>query len=219
MKVKCFKFFIIILLFVFLFNFTIKIYASNSDVKDFWGDASSWFGKATFSNESNSEKMTSNINSITSVFTDMINVIGTTIIVMATIILGIKYIIGSVDTKTSAKEGLITLLIACVFFFGWNAIAALLFPNNNFVFTSYSDKTYENMVGRIFDIFAYIGNIVAVLLIIYVGVRYLFAGATGRSELKNRSGFFIIGIILTFATSNVLTFISKVINDALIVSR
>lgn len=180
---------------------------------DFWGDASTWFGKATFANSNKNYDQT---QSIINVFQEMIKVVGTTVIVIATIVLGIKYIIGSVDSKVDAKEGLITLFVACVFFFGWSAISELLFPNNNFVFTSYNDTTYKNMVGRIFDIFAYVANIVAIILVIYVGVKYIFAGANGKGELKGRSVYFFIGIILVFATSNVLSFVSKVINDILI---
>ena len=199
-------FFIVNILCLFFCN----VYA---DDMDFWGDASTWFGKATFANSNKNYEQT---QSIINIFQEMIKVVGTTVIVIATIVLGIRYIAGSVNSRVDAKEGLITLFIACVFFFGWSAISELLFPNNNFVFTSYNDTTYKNMVGRLFDIFAYVANIFAIILVIYVGVKYIFAGADGKGELKGRSVYFFIGIILVFATSNVLSFVSKVINDTLI---
>lgn len=183
----------------------------NSD-SDFWGDASSWFGLAQ-----GSYTPPEQINSIIDTFTDMINVVGTTVIIIATIVLGIRYIIGSVESQTAAKEGLITLLIACVFFFGWTAISNLLYGGEqmNFIFTSSTDNTYENMVGRIFATFSYIAQFIVIGAIIYVGIKYIFAGASGRAELKGKSVYFIIGIILVFATTNVLDFISKIINDAI----
>lgn len=182
---------------------------SNSD---FWGDASSWFGLAQ-----GSYTPPEQINSIIDTFTNMINVVGTTVIVIATIVLGIRYIIGSVESQTAAKEGLITLLVACVFFFGWTAISNLLYGGEqmNFIFTSSMDDTYEKMVGRIFATFSYISQFIVVGAIIYVGIKYIFAGASGRADLKGKSVYFIIGIILVFATSNVLDFISKIINDAI----
>lgn len=182
----------------------------NNSNLDFWGDASSWFGSLKGSYQTPEQ-----VNTIIKTFTDMINVAGTTIIVVATIVLGIKYIIGTVESQTSAKEGLINLFIACIFFFGWTSIKNLLFPGNNFIFTSDNDVTYTNIVGRLFSTFTYIAQFIVVISIIYVGIKYIFSGATGKSELKGKSVYFIIGIILVFATTNVLSFISELINQAL----
>lgn len=182
----------------------------NNEASDFWGDASSWFGNLKGSYETPSE-----VNDIIEIFSDMINVVGTTLIVVATIVLGIKYIIGTVESQTSAKEGLINLFIACVFFFGWTSIKNLLFPGNNFIFTSDTDTTYTNIVGRLFSTFTYIAQFIVVASIIYVGIKYIFAGADGRAELKGKSVYFIIGIILVFATTNVLSFISELIDQTL----
>lgn len=184
-----------------------NVYATSQNA-DFWGSATNWFSEVK-----GSYTMPTEAQSIIDIFEQMINVVGTTVIVVATIVLGIKYIIGTVDSRTQAKDGLITLFIACVFFFGWSSISNLLFPGNNFIFLSDSDTNYTNMVGRLFSTFSYIANIVSILLIIYVGVRYILAGASGKADLKGRSMYFIIGIILVFATSNVLSFISNIIND------
>lgn len=187
---------------------TMKTYNST----EFWGAASNWFQKGQ-ENQVNLEQT----QSIIEQFETMINVVGTAVIIVATIVLGIRYIIGTVDSKVSAKEGLITLLVACIFFFGWTSISNLLFPGNQFVFTQTNgaEDNYQNMVGKLFSTFTYFANIVVIICIIYVGVKYILAGAEGRSELKGRSIFLIIGIILAFATTNVLTFISNVIQDTL----
>lgn len=184
---------------------------NSSSSSDFWGDASSWFWLA----KSSGYETPDQVENIISVFEDMINVVGTTIIIVATIVLGIKYIIGTVDSKTSAKEGLITLLVACVFFFGWTSIKNLLFPDNNFIFTEATDTSYTNMVGRMFSTFTYIAQFIVVGAIIFVGIKYIFAGADGRAELKSKSVYFIIGIILVFATTNVLSFVSDIINETI----
>lgn len=195
---------------VMRFN-TILATSTESETRDFWGDAGAWFDSAKQDEFALSEQA----GEIIDVLSDMINVVGTTIIVVATIVLGLKFIVGTVDSKTSAKEGLITLFVACVFFFGWASIRNLLFPDNNFIFITSKETTYQQMLGNIFSVFSYVCNIVAILLVIYVGVRYILAGASGRADLKGRSVSFIIGIILVFATSNVLTFISNIITEAL----
>lgn len=204
------RFYIVIALLIFMSLFVHNVYAEVST--DFWGDASHWFGEARFDTE---YEIPEQAQTIIDTFDDMIKVVGTTAIVIATIVLGIRYILGTVESQTAAKEGLITLLVACVFFFGWSAISSLLFPQNDFIFTSSSDTTYKNMVARVFSIFTYVANFVVILAVIYVGVKYIFSGATGKANLKAKSVYFIIGIILSFATTNVLTFISTIINETL----
>lgn len=220
-----------LILLIFVINFAINVFWSNfvyanepkgteaptstnqkedsGSVDVMWTQATKWF-KNVDSNHNSNQAI-----DIIDGFIGIVNVVGTTIIVIATIFLGIKYIFGSVDSKADVKESLITLLVACVFFFGWNNIREILFPapGNRFVLTSNDDTSYQDLVGRVFSIFVYVANIAAILGVIYVGVRYLFAGADGRAELKGKTVYFIIGIILSFATVSFLTFLSTSIDE------
>ena len=181
--------------------------SGGSSAGDMWQQATLWFKGVN--KDDNSSQAVDIINE----FVDMVNVIGTTVIVIATIILGIKYIFGSVDSKADVKESLITLFVACIFFFGWTAIKNVLFPSNQFALTSDSDSSYKDLIGRVFNIVVYFANIAAILGVIYVGVRYIFSGANGRAELKGKAVYFLIGIILSFATVSFLTFLSSSINE------
>ncbi|MEG0873081.1 MAG: hypothetical protein RSE00_03925 [Clostridia bacterium] len=174
---------------------------------DFWSDATTWYSASGESGGVSTEEG----DKIFGGLADMINVIGTSVIVLVTIALGTKYMFGSVDSKADVKESLINLLVACVFFFGWQSIKAILIPGNNFVFTSSGD--FNGTVGAIFSTSMYILQFLVIVGVIYVGVRYIFSGASGRGELKAKSGNFLIGIILAFATTNFLTFLSKIINQ------
>ncbi|MEG2311054.1 MAG: hypothetical protein RSB76_03600 [Clostridia bacterium] len=184
-----------------------------SDV--WWNSAATWFNKdsnAIF----NSNPTTS---TIISEFQTMLNVIGSTVIVLVTIILGIKYMFGSVEGKADVKENLITLLVACVFFFGWNSIWALFTPTNSgvrgFAFIMKDDDSWRQVVGRIYSIAVYALNILSIAAIIFVGIKYIFSGVAGKTELKAKSGQFIIGLILSFATISLLNFISTIVNSTL----
>lgn len=181
---------------------------NKSQNNDFWGQASKWWNKAN----SSDYEMPKQANSVIDTFTNMINVVGTTLIVIATIVLGIKFIFGSVESQTSAKEGLITLLVACIFFFGWNGIYDLLVADKQLIFTK-GTFTYEEAIGNVFSVFSFVAQCLLVIGVIYVGIKYIFAGAAGKAQLKGKSVYFFIGIILAFATTNVLSFISKIIND------
>lgn len=185
-------------------------YEENQANLDFWGQATNWFNKIETSGD-NPE-----IKELVDTFQDMINVLGTTVIILVTIFLGIKYIFGSVESKAGVKEGLVTLIVVCVFFFGWSALRNLLFPNNSLIFIESTDTSYTSILGRIFSIATFIANILAVLGIVYVGIRYIFAGASGKGELKAKSPMLLIGIILAFASVSFLSYISKVISEIIV---
>lgn len=188
---------------------------SNGNSGDFWSDGSTWYSNMVKENKDANSSMTASIDPIIKIFVDMINVIGTTVIAFVTIFLGIKYIFGSVDNKVSVKESLVNLLVACVFFFGWSSIRNLLISSNN-EFILFSDtSSYKNILGDLFSLFTYVANGLAVLAVVYIGVRYIVSGAPGRADLKSKSPQFILGIIMAFCASSFLTFVSKVITEVL----
>ncbi len=181
------------------------VFADSAD--DMWKKASQWFGNVETNNNSAISI------EIVDEFVTAINLIGTVVIVLATIVLGIKYILGSVESKADAKESMITLLVACIFFFGWTGISNILVPGGRLIFTDAGDTKYSNFVNRLFNYFVFAANIASILAIIYVGVRYIFSGASGKADLKSRSPYFVIGIILAFATVSFLNFLSESINQ------
>lgn len=185
---------------------------------DFWNQANEWYdkGKNEYSEDGktidNLAEKNSNVREIINELSKMVNIIGTTVIVCVTTFLGIKYIFGSVESKTEVKESLLTLVVACVFFFGWNGIWGTIFQNGTLVFNNANDG-YESVIGSIFKTVSLIANILAILGVIYIGIRYIFAGAEGKAELKGKSTHFLIGVILAFCSVGILNYISAVVNE------
>ncbi|MNI55957.1 TrbC/VIRB2 family protein [compost metagenome] len=181
----------------------------NSSNTDFWGKASSWFsgGKKDINNT-----LPSSALAIISTLEDMLNLVGTTVFVVVTIFLGVKYIYGSVDSKADIKQSMTTLLVAAVFFFGWTSIRNIIYPSNSFIFTS-GTTSFGDIVGNIYSIAIYIANFLAIGGIVYIGVKYMLSGASGKADLKSKSMQFVLGIIMAFAAVNFLTYLSKVINQ------
>jgi len=237
-KKKLYMIFNILAIFIVLFNIGTTVFGSGvinkitqsgqeatenigKDTKakngnnDFWGNATSWFNKANTDFLNGNSNADATTKEIISTMENMVLIVGTTVIVIATIFLGIRFMFGSVNSKADAKEGLMNLLVACIFFFGWNSIKNLLFPGNSFIFVQSTDTSYANPVGRVYNIVVYIAQFAAIIAILYVGVKYIFAGVQGKTELKEKSGTFIIGIILAFCSTGFLTYISNVINQAL----
>lgn len=213
---------IVKLISVFLIATSIINLALPSVYADWWEDANSWYEGKDFDTEGSDSIKPNNINDVSVVapaavevintFSNMVNVVGTTVIVLVTIYLGIKYMFGSFEAKGDVKESLLNLVVACIFFFGWSAIWNLLFSGGQFVF-SRNATSYTTVVARVFNTLTNIANFLAVGAVIYVGVRYIFSGAQGKAELKGKSGQFIIGIILAFCSVGFLNYISSLIKS------
>ena len=181
---------------------------------DFWAQASRWFSLGKKEHGTIGHVGQSAIE-IISEFEDMVSVLGTTVIVLVTIFLGIKYMFGTFESKADVKESLVTLLVACVFFFGWTLIWNLLFPNGEFVFNPSNAESYKTPLGIVFSTATSIANFLAIGAILYVGIKYIFAGADGKAELKGKSVQFIIGIIMAFCTVGLLNYISNIVVEVL----
>lgn len=185
--------------------------SSNNDY--FWKSAGNWFAGVQNAGENNISPISIKV---VNQFMDIINYIGTFVIIVATMFLGIKYMFGSVDGKADVKESMITLLVACLFFFGWQYIRdIILYDGMNLFISDTADTSYKNIFARLLGVITMIVKVAAIAGVIYVGVRYIFSGASGRADLKDKSGYFIIGIILTFCSVTVLTMISNAITDLL----
>lgn len=125
--------------------------AANTTAGEMWTEAGKWFKGTKYSDEAGTQERVidnESINNIVNEFVNIVNVIGTTVIVIATILLGIKYMFGNVDSKADVKESMITLLVACVFFFGWTNISNIIIPNRQLAFSSYNDTSYKNLVRK-----------------------------------------------------------------------
>lgn len=193
-----------------LFCFLPKVFsASSTSADEMWESASSWFKDVDKNEYSDSAR------NIINEFVTMVNIIGTSVISIATIVLGIKYMFGSVSSKADVKESMITLLIACVFFFGWANISSIILSGNELFLTNANDTSYKPFIGRTFNLVVYILQIAAIIGVIYVGIRYIFAGASGKADLKSKSPYFIMGVVLTFSAVTFLTTISSWINQLL----
>lgn len=211
---------------VMMLNITTYVLADDSNQNadyDFWEVASDWF-----STDQGAGDIVLLPSGIMSQLTTIVEVVGTGVIAIATVVLGIRYMLGSVSEKSQAKEGLLTLLVACVFFFGWTNLRNVLFDGIVFdesgTVTSIGGTstilffkgatTLENALSVIFGIVLFIAKAIALVVSIYMGVKYIFSGAEEKAKFKERSINYIIGIIFIFLTLEILTFISKSINQA-----
>lgn len=185
-----------------------NVFATDWNSRDFWKEANDWYESGKIEDISG----WGSISAIISKLSEMIEVLGTTVIAGVTTFLGIKYMYGSAESKADVKDSLLTLLVACVFFFGWTSIWNIIFKNGTLTINP-SGTTFNGIIANVFSTLSFIANILAVGAVIYIGIRYIFAGATGKAELKGKSIHFLIGFILAFCSVTVLSYISEVIKQ------
>lgn len=72
-----------------------------------------------------------------------------------------------------------------------------------------------NAVDRVWSIINFSVNILAVSVLIYVGIKYMMASAEQRANLKESMGTFVIGVIIAFASTNVINFVINVLYETI----
>lgn len=172
--------------------------SSTNDGNTWWGQAHNFWGGAT------SDIATDAMTALDPIV-QLVKTVGNMIFVAVTVILGIKYIWGGVDSKASVKDSLTTLVVAALVFYGWNTISALFMNGNNLSFITGSAT---DTASRIYSTVLYIANFLAVGGIVYIGMRYMMAGAEGRAQLKAKGVPIVLGIIMVYAT---ITFLNLIV--------
>lgn len=140
----------------------------------------------------------------------MIFDVGNVIFILVTAFLGVKYIWGGVDSKFSVKNSLMTLVVAAIVFYGWNAVTDIL-DIQGLLTGNTSASGVDGFVGKVYNTIMYIINFAAVGGIIYIGIRYMMAGADGKAEMKLKGIPIIMGIIMVYGTVNLINFILKIV--------
>ncbi len=178
-----------IMIVLMLFMVTENVYA------DWWTDASGWGSGMA------SDAITTSKTSILADVVKIIKAVGNIAFVTVTVLLGVKYIWGGVDSKASVKDSLVTLVIAALVFYGWDTLSALFSPDK------FLAGSAEATATKIASTILYVCNFLAVGGVVYVGMKYMMAGADGKAQLKAQSVPMILGIIMVFATVTFLNLI------------
>ena len=58
-----------------------------------------------------------------------------------------------------------------------------------------------------------VGSIISVIALIIIGIRYMISSVEEKANLKGVLIYYIIGAVLVFATSNILSIVYKVLNN------
>ena len=73
--------------------------------------------------------------------------------------------------------------------------------------------TADKAVNKIWGTVTLILQVLAVAAIVFAGVRYMFASADGKADIKKQTIGLVVGAILVFGASMIVNFIVNVTKD------
>lgn len=71
----------------------------------------------------------------------------------------------------------------------------------------------NDMIGKILGRLQVIGSVISVVALCVIGIRYMLSSLEEKAEMKGVIIYYVIGAVLIFATSNILSIVYNVINS------
>ena len=137
--------------------------------------------------------------------TELIRLVGTFIAVGVLMVIGIRYMMGSLEEKAAYKKSMMPYVIGCFILFG----AANIAPQVGELITNIGgeEATAETIGNSILGIIQVIGTIASVGILMIMGIKYMAGSAEAKAAYKKTMVPFIIGAIFLFAAVNIVSMI------------
>lgn len=138
---------------------------------------------------------------------NMIRLLGTFIAVGVLMIIGIKYMTGSIEEKANYKKTMMPYLIGCIFLFGASIIAPQIIE------TFKETKTAEDAGNTVLGLIQTVGTFAAVAVLMILGIKYMLGSIEERASYKKSMLPYLIGAILLFGAVNITAAIANNISE------
>lgn len=106
------------------------------------------------------------------------------------------------------------MLVAMVFVAGGSIFGDAINPGLPYTGTNKIEGV-TNLAGTIWNTVAVILQILAIAAIVLAGVRYMFASADAKADIKKQTVILVIGAVLVFGAVAIAQLISKSTGEAL----
>ena len=132
--------------------------------------------------------------------TDFVSKIGAFIAVGVLMVIGIKYMTGSLEEKATYKKSMIPYVIGCFLLFG----ASILAPKIGELVSDLGDNT-EEIGNKVLGIIQAVGSLIAVGVLMLIGLKYLVGSVEEKANYKKTMLPYVIGAVLLFSAVNITT--------------
>lgn len=125
--------------------------------------------------------------------------IGTFVAVGVLMVIGIKYMTGSLEEKAEYKRTMMPYLIGCFFLFGASNLAPQIAEIFDFEKLNNTTKVGNAILGLI----RVAGTFIAVGGLMILGIKYMVGSIEERANYKKTMIPFVVGAVLLFAAVNI----------------
>lgn len=111
---------------------------------------------------------------------------------------------------------LIKLLLICILII--IAIQSTVFADDSIntdfeLGTTLGIHENDDIIGNIVGKLQVVGSVISVVALCVIGIRYMLSSLEEKAEMKGVIIYYVIGAILIFATSNILSVVYNAINS------
>ena len=138
--------------------------------------------------------------------TDIIRLVGTFIAVGVLMIMGIRYMLGSIEERASYKKSMMPYIIGCFILFG----AAYIAPMIKDLFSDIGNNATD-IGNKILGIIQLVGTWISVGALMIMGIRYIMGSTEERASYKKSMLPYVIGLIILFAAVNITSIIYNMV--------
>lgn len=107
------------------------------------------------------------------------------------------------------------ILFVLMFVFTTNVFADVISTDFNQIQGGSEINSVTGTARNIWSTIALILQIAAIAAIVFAGVRYMFASADTKADIKKQMVILVVGAVLVFGASTVVQFIMGITNEAL----
>ena len=126
--------------------------------------------------------------------------------VIALILLGIKYMVGSTEEKAEYKETLLPYFIGAILVFG---ISNLLGYIKDMASGITGTSGIADAGQQIVTILATAGSVISVIVLAILGIKYMMGSTEEKAEYKKSLLPYVIGAGLVFAAAAIASLVYK----------
>ncbi len=112
------------------------------------------------------------------------------------------------------NDRVLVAIVLAVMFVG--TLLNVSFADDNFSFTRFDREEYkstaandaaEKAMGTAINTIKIVGTGTAIIMITYMGIKYMMAAPSEKAEFKKSASIYIVGAVLIFAATNILAII------------
>ena len=140
-------------------------------------------------------------------FTKFLQTSGNFLAIAVMMVIGIKYITGSIEEKATYKKTMVPYLIGCVLIFAGSNIVPGIME------TLKETSESSNIKDSIIKLIQKVGTFISVGALMILGIKYMAGSLEEKAEYKKTMLPYLIGCLLLFGAANIAPQIEKVLQN------